>query len=130
MSVEELDDNEVLTERINEVLNDYKEEGPAALGKNVIVDVSHALPFLKARTLSSGIYIPAPTKFDDAHNKDSIPTDGVVVAVGPECTLINIGDHICLPLGNSQMFLLDWKGRKATKKYVSCNEDVVRARFD
>jgi hypothetical protein len=123
------DDNEKLQVEIDEIVQYFEENGPGALGNHVIVDVSHSLPFLKERTLSSGLVVPAPKAYDMEHNKEAVPHDGIVVSVGPDCELIAAGDHICLPLNNNEMWMLSWKGRNPSKKYVVMLEKSVRARF-
>ena len=123
-------DNKKLEVNKEELLEYYKENGPAVLGKFVVVDTSHSLPFLKERTLESGVVVPAPKTYDDEHNKSSVPFDGIVVGVGPDCTIIEPGDHICLPLNNNSMWMINWKGNLPTRKYVVMLEESIRARFD
>jgi len=124
-----LDEIGKIEESVEEIISYYSENGPAALVNFVIVDVSHSLPFLKERKTAGGVVIPAPKNYDMEHNKDAVPFDGIVVSVGNECSRIVPGDHVCLPLNNNAMWMLNWKGKSPLKKYVVMEEQSIRAKF-
>ena len=129
MSISELDENCKLQAKIDEMVTYFVDEGPKALGSFVICDVSHSLPFLKERKLDSGIVIPKPQSYNPEHNKESVPFDGIVVGVGPDCKVLAAGDHICLPLNNNSMWMINWKGNPPNRKYIVMLEESIRARF-
>lgn len=98
-------------------------ELPLALFDNVIVDVSHALP-AKAEKVSEGGIILAKDIVPE------IPTDGVVVGVGPDCKVIRAGMRICLPLNAGAMRYLDWKGKAKEVRYAVMAEKSIPAVFE
>lgn len=93
---------------------------PKALFTNVIVDVSHAI--VKEITTEAGIVLQASLT-------ERVPTTGVVVSVGADCKVLEVGNEICLPLNSGQMRFLDWPDKPKDVKLAVMDEKVVPAAF-
>lgn len=96
---------------------------PLALFDNVIVDVSHAQGSKKETVSEGGIIIKSDVV-------PEIPTDAVVVNVGPDCKVIREGMRICLPLNAGAMRYLDWKGKDKEVRYAVMSEKTIPAVFE
>lgn len=96
---------------------------PLALFDNVIVDVSHAIGANKETVSEGGIILKSDAV-------PEIPTDGVVVGVGPDCKVIREGMRICLPLNAGAMRYLDWKGKDKEVRYAIMHEPTIPAVFE
>ncbi len=97
---------------------------PVALFNNIIVDVSHAKSASDEKLSDGGIILKPATK------QPEIPTDGIIVSVGPDCKVLRAGMRICLPLNAGAMRYLDWGGKDKDLKYTVMAESSVPAVFD
>ncbi len=97
---------------------------PLALFNNIIVDVSHAKSAVDEKVSDGGIILR------EASKQPEIPTDGVIVSVGPDCKVLQVGMRICLPLNAGAMRYLDWKGKAKDEKYTVMSESSVPAVFE
>ena len=96
------------------------ENMPKALFSNVIVDVSHAAA--KEKVSEGGIVLQATTT-------EKIPTDGIVISVGPDCKVIEVGNRVVLPLNTGAMKHFDWQEKPKDKKYAVMDEKSIPAVF-
>jgi co-chaperonin GroES (HSP10) len=96
---------------------------PLAMFDNVIVDVSHAVAAGKEKVSEGGIILKQEVT-------PEIPTDGLVVGVGPDCKIIQVGMRVCLPLNAGAMRYLDWKGKDKEVKYTIMSEKSIPAVFE
>lgn len=96
------------------------ENMPRALFSNVIVDVSHAIT--KEKVSEGGIVLKAA-------ETEKVPTDGVVVSVGADCKVVEVGNRIVLPLNGGAMRWLDFAGKPKEKKFTVMDEKSIPAVF-
>ena len=87
----------------------------APFGKYIVVrDVAHG-----ERKTEGGIIMPGSAK-----TGDDVPNEAMVLAVGPECVKVKVGDRICYPMHGGRSFSTDGRRIMSEDDLYGRIEDV------
>lgn len=107
---------------------DVPEGFPTAMGDNVIIDVSHVAPQKSGteyeETGAVGILIAK-----EKRQEDKIATSGIVLACGPDCETVSVGDRVVLPVATQALMAFSYEGQPKDRKFCRVFERNIPAVF-